>query len=226
MASSIEQIIDEIEEYIENCKPYPLSSAKIIVNKEGIEDLITELRNRAPEEIKRYQKVISNKEAILADAQAKAEMIIAQAQVRTDELMNEHQIMQRAYGEADAVVSSANTQAQRLLADANTQAENLLANAQRQAQEMIDDAANTANNMRMGAVQYTNDLLRHVEDAIARAMEASKVRHDTYLAALQDFYTTVSSNRAELDSVIVESVPEENIPDEFSDTDVSSDMLD
>ena len=75
MTSRIEQIISEIEEYIDGCKFQPLSNSKIIVNKEELEELLTELRMKTPDEIKRYQKIISNKDAILADAQAKAEEI-------------------------------------------------------------------------------------------------------------------------------------------------------
>ena len=104
MASRIEQIIEEIEEYIDGCKPQTFSSSKIIVNREEMEELLNELRIKTPEEIKRYQKIISNKEAILADAQAKADAIIAQAQVKTDELVSEHQIMQQAYAQANEVV--------------------------------------------------------------------------------------------------------------------------
>ena len=73
MSSRMEQIIEEIEEYVDHCKPAPLSSGKILVNKEELMELISELRSKTPEEIKRYQKIISNKEAILADAQAKAD---------------------------------------------------------------------------------------------------------------------------------------------------------
>ena len=40
MASRIEQIIEEIEEYIDGCKFQPLSSTKIIVNKEELEELL------------------------------------------------------------------------------------------------------------------------------------------------------------------------------------------
>ena len=87
MSSRMEQIIEEIEEYIDNCKYQPLSSTKIVVNKDELEELLTELKMKTPEEIKRYQKIISNKEAILADAQAKADAIIAQAQVQTSELV-------------------------------------------------------------------------------------------------------------------------------------------
>ena len=107
MSSRMEQIIEEIEEYIDSCKFQPLSSTKILVNKEELEELLTELRMKTPEEIKRYQKIISNKEAILADAQAKADAIIAQAQVQTTELVNEHQIMQQAYAQANEIVTAA-----------------------------------------------------------------------------------------------------------------------
>ena len=37
MASRIEQIIEEIEEYIDGCSYQPLSKRNIIVNKEEIE---------------------------------------------------------------------------------------------------------------------------------------------------------------------------------------------
>ena len=56
MTSRIEQIISEIEEYVDSCKFQPLSNTKIIVNKEELEELLTELRMKTPDEIKRYIK--------------------------------------------------------------------------------------------------------------------------------------------------------------------------
>ena len=61
---------------------------------------------KTPDEIKRYQKIISNKEAILNDARAKAEALIQDATVQTTELINEHEIMQQAYAQANEVVRS------------------------------------------------------------------------------------------------------------------------
>ena len=86
MSSRIEQIIEEIEEYIDSCKFQPLSTSKIIVNKDQMDELLRELRMKTPDEIKRYQKIIANKDAILADAQAKAESLIEDAQIQTTEL--------------------------------------------------------------------------------------------------------------------------------------------
>ena len=50
--SRIEQLIDEIEEYVEGCKPAPFSQSKIIVQKEQLYELLTELRLKTPDEIK------------------------------------------------------------------------------------------------------------------------------------------------------------------------------
>ena len=90
MSSRIEQIIEEIEEYVDSCKFQPLSSTKIVVNKEELEELLRELRMKTPDEIKRYQKIISNKDAILADAQSKADAIIADAKTQAQRFSELH----------------------------------------------------------------------------------------------------------------------------------------
>jgi len=176
MSSRIEQIIDEIEEYIESCKFQPLSSTKIVVNKEELDEYIAELRRRTPEEIRRYQKIISNKEAILADAQAKADQIIAQAQIQTNELVSEHQIMQQAYAQANEVVMIAT----------------------KQAQEILDTATNEANNIRMSAMAYTDDKLKGLEDVLINTIDTSKARYDNLLNSLQGYLDMVVANRMEL----------------------------
>ena len=126
MSSRIEQVIDEIEEYIEGCKPKFMSSTEIIVNKDEIDELLRELRMKTPDEIKRYQKIISNKEAILNDAKAKAEALI-----------NEHEIMQQAYAQANEVVTMASKQAQEILDNATIEANNVKSAAMQYMDDML-----------------------------------------------------------------------------------------
>ena len=176
MSSRIEQIITDIEDYIAECKIQPLSGGtKIIVNKEEIEELISELRSKIPEEIKRYQKIISNKEAILADARLKADQIIAQAQNQTTELISEHQIIHRAYAEA----------------------QNILDNASVQAQNIMNDAQNNANNILLGAATYTNDRLGELEELLRNSLDTSRMRSESLINSLQGYLDIVVANRAE-----------------------------
>ena len=176
MSSRIEQIIEEIEDYIDSCKFQTFSSTKIIVDKEELEELVAELRSKTPEEIKRYQKIIKNKEAILADAQAKADQIIAQAQIQTNELVSEHQIMQQAYAQANEVVMIAT----------------------KQAQEILDTATNEANNIRMGAMSYTDSQLKGIEDILINSIDTSRARYENLINSLQGYLDVVSANRAQL----------------------------
>ena len=194
MSSRIEQGIEDIEDFIEGCKYATFSSTNIIVNKEELEELLAELRSKTPEEIKRYQKIISNKEAILADAQAKADQIIAQAQIQTNELVSEHQIMQQAYAQANEVVMIAT----------------------KQAQEILGNATNEANGIRMGAVSYTDEQLKGIEDILTHSIDTSKARYEHLIGSLQEYLDVVSRNRAELFQS--EEEAEEQQPEHVEDT--------
>lgn len=176
MSSRIEQLIDEIEAYIDGCKYQPLSNTKIIVNKEEIDELLRELRMKTPDEIKRYQKIISNKEAILNDARAKAEALINEATIHTNELISEHEIYQQAYAQATAVVKQAS----------------------QQAQEILDSATIEANNMRAAAMQYTDDILANIENLLTQTMKTTTDHYESFITALNQYNDVVNANRVEL----------------------------
>lgn len=177
MSSRIEQIIEEIEEYIDSCKFQPLSTSKIIVNKDQMDELLRELRMKTPDEIKRYQKIIANKDAILADAQSKADSMIEEAQIHTSELVSEHEIMQQAYSQANEIVTAATEQAQ----------------------EILDNATRDANDIRIGAMQYTDDLLANAESIIGHTLDSYTTKYDGLVNSLQECYDMVRNNRSELE---------------------------
>lgn len=190
--SRIEQLIDEIEEYIDSCKYQALSTTKILVNKEELEELLVELRLRIPDEIKQYQKIISNQEAILNEARSQADTMVAEATAQTNELVNEHEIMQRAYANANEIINQANLQAQ----------------------SIVEKAVEDANGIRQGSIQYTDDMLRSLQTIITHTMEGARGRFDAFLTSMQSSYDIVSSNRNELAGGIVREQPaiEEQTP--------------
>ena len=172
MSSRIEQLIDELEEYIESCKPKLWSSSEIIVNKDDIDDLLRELRMKTPNEIKRYQKIISNKEAILNDARAKAQALIDEATVHTTELLSEHEIMQQAHAQANGIVTT----------------------AARQAQEILDKATIEANNLKMQASKYTEDRLAELNVIVQSAIQTTAANYEKTMGALIQYRDLIQSN--------------------------------
>ena len=189
--SRIEQLIGEIEEYIDSCKFQPLSNTKILVNKEELEELLVELRLRIPDEIKKYQKIISNQDAILHEARTQADAILADATAQTNELVNEHEIMQKAYASANQIVED----------------------AQQQAQAIVDGAVMEANSIRQGSIDYTDEMLKSLQNIITHSMEGAQKRFNEYFASMQSSYDIVAANRNELSGSVTE-VQEEEAPAE------------
>lgn len=187
MSSRIEQLIDEIEDYIDGCKYQALSKTNIIVNKDEIDELLRELRMKTPDEIKRYQKIITNKEAILNDARAKAEALIKDATVQTTELINEHEIMQQAYAQANEVVRMATMQAQ----------------------EILNNATMEANGVRTSAMQYLDDMLANLENAMTATLATTTEHYESFYNTINNYCETVKANRAELRPVEVEQMLKE-----------------
>ena len=176
MASRIEQLIEDIYEFIESCKMQPLSSTKVIVPKDELYDLLDELRLRTPDEIKRYQKIINNRDAIIADAEEKAAGILKEAEEKAAGMINENEIMHQAYYQAEQIVG-----------EANAQADEIVGSAQAEAEEV-----------RRGALSYANDVLTQVENIVGNAYESMNTRTAALVSSLRDNLDVIVTNREEI----------------------------
>lgn len=176
MTSKIEQLIDDIEDYIEGCNYQTFSNTRIIVDKDTIDELLRSLRLSTPVEIKNYQKMISQRDAILDDARKKAEALLKQTEIQTNQLINEHEIMQQAYSKANDIVTMAT----------------------RQAQEILDNATNEANTLKEAAMRYTDDLLANLEKIITYTTESASANFTELIGNLNSCNGIVKGNRKEL----------------------------
>ncbi|MBQ8800224.1 MAG: ATPase [Lachnospiraceae bacterium] len=183
----IEQLIEEIFEFVESCKASAFSSNKVIVPKEELYDLLDELRLKVPEEIKRCQKMIANRDAIIADAEDKAAAIEQAARAQAQVMINENEITQQAYYQANEMVRQATEHAEAIVA---------------QAEE-------TAMQYREGSIGYANNTLGHVEQLLASQYETIKVYTDNMLDTLRHSLEVVVSDRREMNG---EAAPEELEP--------------
>ncbi len=180
--SKIESVIDEIEALIEQSKPVMFSSVNIQVNREEIEALIRDLRSSVPEEIERYRKILSNKEAIEREAQQEAKRMLDEVRNKTDEMLSESEISMRARKQADELVAEAAREAQAILDDAQYQADHYMASAQK----------------------YLSDMLSNLGGMINDCIETSTRNTNKFLESLNSFGETVRENLNELNSAPVQ----------------------
>ncbi len=185
--SRIEKAIDEIYEYVENCKPSKLYPNKVTVSKDELYDLLDALRMCAPEEIKRYQKIINNREEILGQAQEQAQQIMSQAQAQTKQLLDQNELVQTAYAQAEQIVKE----------------------AEAQAQQILNQAVGEGNQVRTDALYYTSDLLGEAGRNIELSLKEIESKSSMLINVLKKDIEIIKNNRSELQDQINGKIPEE-----------------
>ena len=196
--SRIEQIIDDIYDFVDGCRTQALSPNKVIVPKDTLYNLLDELRLRTPDEIKRYQKIIANKDAIINDAETKAQTIVAQAEEKAKKLVSDHEIMQQAYLQANEIVSTANDEAIDIRDTAKKEAEELMRVTTESATEMTNAAKHKSDEMIRQAVSYTNELLTMIDNVVTDTLAESKRNYENMYETLSSSVSVVRENRQQL----------------------------
>ncbi len=71
-------LVDRLEELFNESRPFPLTHS-VLVNEDRMLDIIDQMRVSIPEEIKKAQQILAQRDRILAQAQEEANRTIALA---------------------------------------------------------------------------------------------------------------------------------------------------
>src|SRR5436309_10224569 len=102
--------IQQLEDMVREAKSMPLSSS-VLVNKEEMLELIADMREALPEEIKQARWVVRDREELLLKARREAESIVAQAQAEQLRMAGQQAVTQAAQEEAGRIAGEAQEQA-------------------------------------------------------------------------------------------------------------------
>lgn len=108
----IMHLIDRLEEMLNNSRAVPLTH-NVIVDEDRLLDLIDEMKVAIPDEVKRAQQLLAQRDRILAQAQEEANRTLAIAREKSE-----------AFVERDAIVQAAHARAEQIDAQARANVEN------------------------------------------------------------------------------------------------------
>jgi len=95
-------LVDRLEELFNESRSMWLSH-KVLINEDRMLDLIDQMRLAIPDEIKKAQKIINQKDRILAQAQEKANRTIAQAREKSVQMIERDVIVENAKALANGI---------------------------------------------------------------------------------------------------------------------------
>ena len=111
-------LVDRLEELFNQSRAIPLSRS-VIVDEDRILEIIDQMRISIPEEVKKAQQILAQRDRVLAQAQEESNRTIALAKKKAEELASRDPIVHAAQGRAEKIVEQARQETEGIRADAD-----------------------------------------------------------------------------------------------------------
>ena len=139
---NVKELLDTIEDAVEEGANVPLSGGKKIVDAEQIRNLLDEVRENLPGELRQAQQIVNDRAQIVDSANAQAQAIVKKAEERARILVSEAEIVRAAQQRASEIVSAAQTEARTVRQTVTDYCDNMLNTTE---ETMAENAAQVKN---------------------------------------------------------------------------------
>ncbi|GMV34345.1 MAG: ATPase [Chloroflexi bacterium] len=135
------QLIDRLEELFNDAKAVPFTH-NVVVDEDKMLELIDQMRIAIPEEVKKAQQIVAQRDRVMAQAQEESNRTLQLARDKADQLVQKDIITQDAQRRADQILAQARLDAEGIRAEADNYALDILM----QLQDQIARMSNQVNN--------------------------------------------------------------------------------
>jgi len=135
------QLIDRLEELFNESKNIPLTR-NVMVDEDRMLDIIDQMRIAIPEEVKKAQQLLGQRDRVLAQAQEEANRTIELARQKSDELVTKDTVAQDARRRADQIIAQSRVEAENIRADADDYAMNSLTQLEAELERITNQVEN------------------------------------------------------------------------------------
>ncbi len=112
------QLIDRLEELFNAAKAVPFTH-NVVVDEDRMLELIDQMRIAIPEEVKKAQQVMAQRDRVMAQAQEEANRTLQLSRDKAEQMVQKDMIVQEAQRRADQIVSQARAEAESTRVDAD-----------------------------------------------------------------------------------------------------------
>jgi hypothetical protein len=162
-------LVDRLEELFNESRAIPLTH-QVIVDEDRMLDIIDQMRVSIPEEVKKAQQLLSQRDRILAQAQEEANRTLSLARDRQDQILDRDALVQAGETRVQAIMRQAEADAEATRAEADDYVLETLTRFEVEVERLLRQVRN-------GILALGNE--REEEPLSAELAEPSRVREET-----------------------------------------------
>lgn len=107
----MEDLVNELQEMVNDAKGMPFASDKVVLSRDTILDILDEIEDAVPTEVRQAKNIVNDRNQILSQAKKEAEEIIKQAEERRKAMIDQHEITKQAHAQAVEILTDAKAKA-------------------------------------------------------------------------------------------------------------------
>ena len=111
---SIENLITELEDMLENSWGLPMSGGRVVLNSKNIRKILEDIRLALPQEIVQAQKIINERNRVIESAKTEAETMIKLSEEKIKLMVSQSEIVKAAQASAENILNDAKSKAQEI----------------------------------------------------------------------------------------------------------------
>jgi len=134
-------LVDRLEELINQSRSIPFTR-NVIVDEDRMLDLIDQMRVAIPEEVKKSQQVLSQKDRVIAQAKEDADRTVNIAKEKSDKLTDRDSIVQDARKKASQIEAEAEVKAKTTKSEADEYVTETLTNLEIALERVLNQVRN------------------------------------------------------------------------------------
>jgi cell division septum initiation protein DivIVA len=134
-------LVDRLEELFNESRPIFFTHS-VIINEDKILDIIDQMRVTIPDEMKKAQQVLAQRDRILAQAQEEANRTISMARDKSDQMLERDAVAQAAQVQADEIISKALSDSEKIRRDTDKYVIDTLMRIEYELERMLNQARN------------------------------------------------------------------------------------
>ena len=135
------QLIDRLEELFNDSKSIPLTR-NVMVDEDRMLDIIDQMRIAIPEEVKKAQQLLGQRDRVLAQAQEEANRTLDLARQKADQLASKELVVQESQRRGEQILTQARTDAENTRGDADDYVMRSLTQLQAELERISNQVAN------------------------------------------------------------------------------------
>lgn len=129
---NVDELLDLMEEVLEEGTGVPFSGGKRMVDVDKARDIIDEVRQNLPMEVRQAKAIVNDRADIIADARREAEALVRKAEDRVRVMVSEQEIVKAAQQRAAELLNTAQGQARDMRLTVTEYCENMLRSTEEQ----------------------------------------------------------------------------------------------